>query len=155
MGMITLIKEAKSQTDNYMKAVMGKLCGIHKLANQVKNHAEFLKICQTIRTILFDGILDLYNLTSEESNDDDFFLLHGVTSCNALGNILIYLTPNQIFEACYFYLRAIILTYVVRGCLEFNIEYIDIDYTKYYKILDWKEIFEALFKIINEEEKAK
>ena len=46
---------------------------------------------------MFDEVLNLYNLTSEKNNKDDFFLLHAVTSSTAVTSFLPYLNPEGVF----------------------------------------------------------
>jgi len=60
---------------------------------------------------IFDGLLWVYNDTSEFYGWSNFVLLHGVTSCWSLAQILPVLTPELQLEAVLHYLRAMIVSY--------------------------------------------
>jgi len=97
-----------------------------------------------------DGIIEAVNEIAETviglySCTGDFFVLHAVTSCFALKQVLKFLHPEDQFLVVRFYMRAIMVTYIVQNQpkLEF------VDPRSYYKDLqniNWERILQEAIK---------
>ncbi|XP_062518137.1 uncharacterized protein LOC134193324 [Corticium candelabrum] len=69
-------------------------------------------ITYTMKAIV-DGAIALY---AQSSNDDDFFLLHGVTSVWALRRMLQYFDSNiQLIQILVAFLKALLSVYIMQG----------------------------------------
>jgi len=92
------------------------------------------KIDEVYRKI-FATMLGLYSSTH------DFFVLHGLTSCHALGQVLPILKPEDKVVALRYYMRALIAVYIVQG--QPPLETVDVDaFEHIISLLSWDSILQ-------------
>ncbi|TRY61798.1 hypothetical protein TCAL_14951 [Tigriopus californicus] len=118
----------------------------HK-SQEVLGYAEHLQLPgdlppATLMTWVLEQILIVYTGSTPRN---DFFLLHGITSCWALRNIVPLLTPSKLKQILRYYVVALISTYLACGCPTINMDLVekvpDVEHT------EWKDIKKKMFQI--------
>lgn len=128
---LAIVQYGSKQIDEYVKTYL--------LKDSIYEFVQ--KDWKTFYSLLFDDILSIYDLTAEFHREDDFFILHMVTSLWALGQVAEYLTADMRYELTVTWLKAAFGVYVIEGCPYF--EDVKSDYTykkKDNNIPSWKEI---------------